>query len=162
MLTPIADTGEWPAASPPAEGLDASRLGDLAFRIRRGDYGRITSLLIARHGRLCVEEYFNGWSADRPHTLQSVTKSVTSLLVGLAVQKGRLRIDDRVTRFFPQYQPLTRAAGDVQPIALAPLQLLPPPARRATFATSSAGTAGLATYRSKPDACAFPRSSGPA
>ena len=76
-LTPVAATAEWPAGSPAAEGLDPSRLGDIVFRIRRGDHGRIASLLIARHGRLVVEEYFAGWSADRAHTIQSVTKSVT-------------------------------------------------------------------------------------
>src|SRR5262249_12694922 len=86
--------------------LDPSRLGDLAFRIRRGDYGRIASLLVARHGRLVVEEYFNGWSAERPHTMQSVTKSVDSLLTGLAVRAVRLSIYDPVRRFFPGYEPI--------------------------------------------------------
>lgn len=76
------------------------------LRIRRGDYGRIGSVLVARHGRLAVEEYFNGWSAEQPHTMQSVTKSVVSLLVGLAASAGRLSIDDPVTRFFPNYEPI--------------------------------------------------------
>ena len=110
-LTPVSATAEWPAGSPAAEGLDPSRLGDLVFRIRRGDHGRIASLLIARHGRLVVEEYFAGWSADRAHTIQSVTKSVTSLLVGLAADGGRLRTDDPVTRFFPEYMPFANFDG---------------------------------------------------
>src|SRR4030095_16186553 len=105
-LTPVASTADWPASSPEAAGLDPSRLGDLALRIRRGDYGRITSVLIARDGKLLREEYFNGWAASQPHTMQSVTKSVTSLLVGLAAQSGRLAVSDRATVFFPQYQPL--------------------------------------------------------
>ncbi|HET6897643.1 MAG TPA: serine hydrolase [Vicinamibacteria bacterium] len=110
-LTPVAATAEWPAAAPAAEGIDASRLSDLVLRIRRGDHGRIASLLVARHGRLVVEEYFSGWSAERAHTLQSVTKSVTSLLVGLAADGGRLRLDDPVTRFFPEYMPLANLDG---------------------------------------------------
>ena len=76
------------------------------LRIRRGDYGRIASVLIARHGRLAVEEYFDGWSADRPHTMQSVTKSVVSLLVGIAARAGALSIDDPAVAFFPGYAPL--------------------------------------------------------
>ena len=76
------------------------------LRIRRGDYGRIASVLVARHGRLAVEEYFNGWSADQAHTMQSVTKSVVSLLVGAAASERALSIDDQVTRFFPAYAPL--------------------------------------------------------
>jgi CubicO group peptidase (beta-lactamase class C family) len=79
---------------------------DLVNRIRRGQYGFITSLLVVRDSNLVVEEYFNGWLAPVAHTAQSVTKSVTSLLVGLAMQSGRLRLEDRVTDFFPEYRPL--------------------------------------------------------
>lgn len=105
-LTAVLSSGDWAASTPDAEGLDPERLAELAFRTRRGDYGRITSVLIARNGRLVLEEYFNGWSAERTHTMQSVSKSVTSLLAGLAVERGALRVDDPVTRFLPQYQPL--------------------------------------------------------
>lgn len=105
-LTPIASGAEWPAVSPADARIDASRIEDLVARIHRGQFGRISSLLVVREGSLVVEEYFNGMVADRAHTLQSVTKSVTSMLVGLAVQSGRLRLDDRVTRFFPDYQPI--------------------------------------------------------
>jgi hypothetical protein len=55
---------------------------------RRGDHGNIASLLVVRHGPLAVEKYFNGWTADRAHTMQSVTKSVVSLLVGLTAGAG--------------------------------------------------------------------------
>ena len=63
-LTPIAASADWPASSPEAERLDAARLGDLALRIRRGEFGRTASVLIVRNGRLAFEEYFNGWSAE--------------------------------------------------------------------------------------------------
>ena len=99
-------TADWPASTLDAEGLDSSRLGDLALRIRRGDYGRITSVLVARRGRLVFEEYFNGWSREQPHTMQSVTKSVVSLLAGLAAGQGRLSVNDSVTQFFPGYEPI--------------------------------------------------------
>jgi CubicO group peptidase (beta-lactamase class C family) len=105
-LTPVAPTDEWPSSTPEAEGLDPAPLLNLVTRIHRRDYGAINSLLVARNGRLVVEEYFNGWSAERTHTQQSVSKSVTSLLVGLAIQAGRLRLDDRVTSFFPSYDPI--------------------------------------------------------
>ena len=100
-LTPVQATADWPASTLDAEGLESSRLGDLALRIRRGDYGRITSVLVARRGRLVFEEYFNGWSREQPHTMQSVTKSVVSLLAGLAAGQGRLSVSDPIARFFP-------------------------------------------------------------
>ena len=105
-LTPVAQTAEWPSSTPEAERLDASRLTEVAGRIRRGDFGRINSLLVVRNERLVVEEYFNGWGAAGAHTLQSVTKSVTSLAAGLAVDRGVLRLDDPVTRLFPDYEPI--------------------------------------------------------
>jgi CubicO group peptidase (beta-lactamase class C family) len=105
-LTPVAATDEWPSATPESEGLDPVPLLDVVNRIHRRDYGIIHSLLVVRNGRLVVEEYFSGWSADVVHTQQSISKSVTSLLVGLAIQAGRLRLDDRVTSFFPSYVPI--------------------------------------------------------
>jgi CubicO group peptidase (beta-lactamase class C family) len=105
-LTPVAPTDEWPSSPPEAEGLDPAPLLNLVTRIHQRDYGAINSLLVVRNGRLVVEEYFNGWTAERTHTQQSVSKSVTSLLVGLAIQAGSLRLDDRVTSFFPSYDPI--------------------------------------------------------
>ena len=105
-LTAVAATAEWPSAPPASAGIDAARVEEAVFRIRQGTYGRMSSLLIARNGQLVVEEYFDGMVAERAHTMQSVTKSVTSLLVGLAAQGGRLAISDRATRFLPQYEPL--------------------------------------------------------
>src|SRR5262245_47495884 len=118
----VAASAEWPASTPEAEGLDASRLTDLVARTRQGEYGRIESLLVARNGRLAVEEYFGAGSASRTHTMQSVTKSVVSLLTGLAVQKGRLSVDDRVSTFFPDYRPL--ASFDDRKAALTVRDLL--------------------------------------
>ena len=105
-LTPVPVSGDWPVATPSEAGLDVAPIMDLVLRIRAGSYGRITSLLVVRDNRLVVEEYFNGWSAQRSHQLQSVTKSVTALVTGLAVLSGQLAVNDRVTRYFPEYEPI--------------------------------------------------------
>ena len=105
-LTPVADSAEWPASTPAAQAVDAGKLQDLVTRIARGDYGAITSLLIVRHDRLLLEEYFRSWTASQPHTMQSVSKSVTSLITGIAVDQKRLTVSDRVTTFFPNYDPI--------------------------------------------------------
>jgi len=49
------------------------------------------SLLIVRRGKLVGEEYFNGNRVDSLNHLRSATKSVTALLVGIAVRKGSIR-----------------------------------------------------------------------
>ena len=109
-LTPLTLTDDWSSATPAEAGLDVTRIMDLVQRARSGQYGRIGSLLVVRDERLVVEEYFNGWSAERAHTLQSVTKSVTALLTALAIQSGQLSLQDRVTRYFPQYEPIPEDA----------------------------------------------------
>lgn len=91
-------------ATPASVGLDAARLDLLVGRIRSGVYRDIHSLLIVRAGKLALEEYFHGWPADSIHTQQSVTKSFTSALVGIAIDRGVLEgVGERVLDFFPQW-----------------------------------------------------------
>lgn len=82
--------GRWVTASPESRGLDAEVLTALASEIDAGLHGEITSLLVVRHGRLVYERYWNGAGPDDLHVVNSVTKSVTSLLVGMAVHDGTL------------------------------------------------------------------------
>ena len=49
---------------------------------------QIHSLLIARHGKLVVEEYFHGYDRDQPHDTRSASKSWTATLIGAAMQAG--------------------------------------------------------------------------
>jgi CubicO group peptidase (beta-lactamase class C family) len=94
---------EWPVSTPDKQGLDPKRLTELVDLIREGErYPRLHCLLIIRHGYLVVEEYFNKWQADRIHTLQSVSKSFTSSLVGMAIAKGEFKgVDEKILDFFP-------------------------------------------------------------
>jgi CubicO group peptidase (beta-lactamase class C family) len=109
-LTPVPQTAEWPASTPEAEGLDPSVLLDLLTRLRRAEFGTVSSILIVRHGCLVFEEYSN-WDAGRVHHLQSVTKSVTSLIVGIAVQEGLLSVTDRVAPLLGAYEPIANMDG---------------------------------------------------
>ena len=94
---------EWPVSTPAEQGLDAARLAELVELIREGKrYPRLHCLLIIRHGTLVLEEYFDGGQAEKLHMLQSVSKSFTSALVGLAIAKGEFKgVDERILDFFP-------------------------------------------------------------
>ena len=97
-------TDGWRASAPDEQGLNQKRLKKLIKRIRRNDISGIDSLLIVRNGYLVSESYFNGWGPDDLHTLQSDTKSITSLLVGIARQQGLISsLDQKVVSFFPEY-----------------------------------------------------------
>lgn len=98
---------DWRRAAPDQVGLDGSRLNELVQRLRDNRIPQIHSLLVVRQGYLAVEQYFNGSSRATVHTLQSVTKSVTSLLVGIAVGQGAIPdLGRTVTSFFPEYADL--------------------------------------------------------
>ena len=56
----------------------------------------ITSLLVERHGRLVEEHYFGGTRASDRLPVFSITKSVTSALVGIAVADGELKLDEHL------------------------------------------------------------------
>lgn len=110
-ITPVDTTSayfpgaSWRTAQPAQVGMDASAVNDLVSSTKSGNSAPgIHSLLIVRHGYLVVEEYYSGTSATTVHTLQSVSKSVTSLLVGIAQDKGQLAsIDNKFIGFFPEY-----------------------------------------------------------
>jgi CubicO group peptidase (beta-lactamase class C family) len=96
----------WRSADGDAVGMQASRLNALSERIAGGGHPGINSLIVVRHGYVVTERYFNGTSATTAQTVQSVTKSVTSLLAGIAVDKGLLAANARVLAVLPEYQSL--------------------------------------------------------
>lgn len=70
----------------------------------RCDYSNITGIVIQKNGERRYERYFNGYTAENALHVYSVTKSVFSLLMGIAFDKGRIKsVDQRVLDFFPEY-----------------------------------------------------------
>ena len=63
---------------------------------RHNDLRGITSVLVARHGKLLEERYYGGTHASDRLPVFSITKSVTSALIGIAVTDGKLKLDERL------------------------------------------------------------------
>jgi len=100
---PVLDDG-WPTAAPAEVGLDPAAAEATLAAIIGGDAGSIHSFLVVRNGRLVVEEYFHGWQRDDLHRLASCTKSVSSLLVGIAIDQGDLAgVEAPLLDFFPDH-----------------------------------------------------------
>jgi CubicO group peptidase (beta-lactamase class C family) len=90
---PLAEDDGWPTASASEVGMDPTLLQAGVENILRSDPTldsgpRIHSLLVARHGKLVLEEYFYGATGSRPHDLRSASKSLTSLMAGIAMDHG--------------------------------------------------------------------------
>jgi len=68
------------------------------------DYGNITGIIVQKNGIRLYENYFNGYNADNTIHVFSVTKSVFSALIGIAIDKGHIKsVDQKVLDFFPDY-----------------------------------------------------------
>ena len=105
-LTYFPTSTSWRTADPNAVGMRASRLNALSESIANGSAPGVNSLIIIRHGYLLTERYFNGTTPTAAKTVQSVTKSVASLLAGIAVDKGFLTQDSRILTVLPEYADL--------------------------------------------------------
>ncbi len=89
-------------ASPAEASLDAEWLQRLAAAAEGDDFKRLTSVLLAVDGKLVFERYFADAGAETFHDVRSVTKTVTSMLIGIAIERGLLKgLDAKVFEFFP-------------------------------------------------------------
>jgi len=74
-------------------------------KIDDGEYKNIDGFIVWQNDKLITENYWESWDRDKPHNLQSVTKSITSLLIGIAIQQEYIKnIDQKIIPFFPNYK----------------------------------------------------------
>ena len=83
-------TNGWRSAPPKAEGMDPAVLAAIAGNVA-SLYPQVRSVLVVRHGYLVYERYWQGMTASDGNDVQSVTKSVVSALVGIALGDGKLK-----------------------------------------------------------------------
>ena len=95
-------------------GLDSKPIAELIGKILDADpvnnMLNLHSLLIARHGKLVLEEYFYRSTRGQPHTMRSASKTFAPLLVGIARDKGaKIEADTPVYSQFPEYKGFANA-----------------------------------------------------
>lgn len=116
-----SDLGDgWPTAAPSQVGLDAAVLREISPRFQSWQQACAHAVVVVRHGMLVYEQYFTGedwhWNerlaevrfdATVRHDIRSITKSVTSLLVGLARERGWVgNLDTPIVSYFPEHADL--------------------------------------------------------
>jgi CubicO group peptidase (beta-lactamase class C family) len=93
---------DWEVSTPAAQGLDPMLVAELYYNA--AELEAIYSLLVIKDGYLIAEDYFNEGSVEQKARVQSVTKSYTSALVGIALDKGYLSsVDQKMMDFFPEF-----------------------------------------------------------
>jgi len=96
--------------APEAQGLSSHAILNWVNTVER-DADALHSFVLVRHGIIVAEGWWAPYEKDRPHMLYSLSKSFTSTAVGMAVDEGRLSIDDKVISFFPDKVPAQPSAN---------------------------------------------------
>jgi CubicO group peptidase (beta-lactamase class C family) len=92
---------DWKVSTPDEQGLDPKLVAELYYNA--SELESIYGLLVIKNGYLIAEGYFNEGSVDQLSSRASVTKSITSALVGIALDQGCLSsVDQKMMEFFPE------------------------------------------------------------
>jgi len=96
---------DWETSTPTDQGLNSTKLDEIGESATTG----VHSILVIRNEKLVFEKYYNdpthNYKASNKHVLFSATKSFTSALIGIAIDKGFIQsVDQKVLDFFPEYE----------------------------------------------------------
>ena len=95
----------WAVDSLAGSGIDSDLMQNMIESINKGEFGKVHSVLIAKDGKLVFEKYFDGFYINDLNSLQSCTKSIGSILIGLAIDNGFVKgVNQKVLDFFPGYR----------------------------------------------------------
>ena len=94
----------WQTSSPEKQGINSTILADAIKRVKQhGD--NIHSLLIIKNNHIVLDASFYPFKNSYVHDLASATKSFTSLLIGIAIDKGFIKSEnEHILDFFPEYK----------------------------------------------------------
>ncbi len=93
------DPYAWPVSTPAAQGLDQAKVSAAVQEIGKNPF--IYSFLVV-HSDSLVLEYYNGYLKGNDFDIHSATKSLTSALIGIAIDQGLIRsVQDKILGFFP-------------------------------------------------------------
>ncbi|PMS37396.1 CubicO group peptidase (beta-lactamase class C family) [Trinickia symbiotica] len=125
-LAYASNNNDWMVSTPEEEGMNPALLEGLAPQFEAWTEANVHSILIVRHGKIVCEHYFSGedqawgrplgrvsYHSELKHDVRSITKSIVSLLFGIAIDHGWIGdLDEPVFSFFPEYADLRTPEKD--------------------------------------------------
>ncbi len=94
---------ELPRSTPEQQGVSSAAVLNFVEALDKID--SVHSIMLLRHGTIVAEAWWAPFQPDDPHQLYSLSKSFTSTAVGMAIEEGKLTLDDLVISFFPDDLP---------------------------------------------------------
>jgi CubicO group peptidase (beta-lactamase class C family) len=103
-FSPYWPTRGWRSATPEQQGMDSAKLAEALDYIRE-HHIKIHSLLLVRNGYIVLDAYFYPYDKASLHDVASVTKSITTGLIGIAIDQGKIQsLHQPVNTLFPNRQ----------------------------------------------------------
>ena len=97
------EPAKWTTATPSSVGLNEDSLNHYLKEIETWD--RLRGLIVIKNDKLIVEKYQGGATKYSALNVHSITKSITSALIGLAIQKGNIKSENEfIINYFPEYK----------------------------------------------------------
>lgn len=90
------------ASSPEEAGVSSKVIGEFLEAVEETETD-IHSFMIIRHGKVAAECFRAPFTPERPHTMYSISKTVTATAIGIAMEEGLLSLEDKVRDIFPDY-----------------------------------------------------------
>ncbi|PKV52841.1 CubicO group peptidase (beta-lactamase class C family) [Aquimarina sp. MAR_2010_214] len=89
----------WKTAHLGLQNVDTTKIYQLFEQIHNGK-NKLHSVLLVKNDQIIIEEYFNDHSSNKQHDLRSATKSIRSILLGIAIDQGFIdSIDDPISKY---------------------------------------------------------------
>jgi CubicO group peptidase (beta-lactamase class C family) len=103
-------TGGWQTSTPESQGMDSSMLKTMLETVQTQNYN-IDSITVIRNGYLVLDASLFPYRQDSKHIIHSCTKSIVSILIGIAIDQGFIEgVQTPVLEFFPD-----RTASNLDP-----------------------------------------------
>ena len=98
---------DWVVSNLHEQGFDLTSFVELEAYLEQNKYDDLQSVSVFRNNKMVYDHYFNGSDASSIVDIRSATKSIISLLVGIAIDQGAIKnIDEKITPYFSEYQPI--------------------------------------------------------
>jgi CubicO group peptidase (beta-lactamase class C family) len=106
QLAPVTGEDGLIRSTPEDEGVPSKTIAQFFKQAEEKGYD-VHGLMMLRHGKVIAEHWWAPYAPQYQHAMYSATKTFTGTAVGFAVQEGLLKLDDKVTKFFPDLLPDT-------------------------------------------------------
>ena len=97
-----------PRSTPEAQGISSARIQEFMDTLMRDRRTEIHSCIVMRHGHVVAEIYPRPWRKDYRHTMYSVSKTFTSVAVGMCIQDSLIALSDTIGKFISMPASATR------------------------------------------------------